>query len=352
MSNRHFCQRIAAVCGLLILSTAVLSCEKVYENPPPMTEPPVHEDTTAAPETEPVTVHVTKPVTAPPDVAPNKRPALLAEPVTTTTETITLYLYNGTGETICTRTKAKEIQEVYQIEKLVDGEWQRIGSRMDELAGGSFTYKVTEEQSLIDHEPGSTTVYTIPVKAWCGGLLAPGSYRVPVKYGTFFDPEEYADAWYFTVSEAVPERTDIPADARPTLTMDPVTTATETIALYLHNSTGGDLMTRTKSKEILEVYQIEKLVDGEWQRIGSRMYELAGGSPTYKVHEIEVHTPHAPEKTVAFTVPVKAWCDALLTPGEYRIPVEYGYVLNEGFDHLTEADIEWYDDAWYFTVTE
>lgn len=139
---------------------------------------------------------------------------------------------------------------------------------------------------------------------------------------------------------------------RPTLTLDPVTTTTETITLYLHNSTGGELMTRTKSKEILEVYQIEKLEGGEWQVTGSRMYELAGGSSTYKVHEIMVHTTHAPDKTVSFTIPVKAWCGSLLAPGEYRVPIRYGYILDEGWTSVLDAETEWHNDAWYFTVTE
>ena len=134
------------------------------------------------------------------EVMPTK-PTLTLDPVTTTTETITLYFYNGTGEEICTRVTSREILEVYQIEKLVDGEWQRIGSRMDELMGESSTYQVKEVHSVIDHDPGETTTYTIPVKAWCGALLTPGEYRVPIKYGTWYNPLEYDDAWYFTVTE-------------------------------------------------------------------------------------------------------------------------------------------------------
>ena len=129
------------------------------------------------------------------------KPTLTLEPVTTATETITLYFHNGTGEEICTKVTSREIQEVYQIEKLVDGEWQKIGSRMDELMGDSSTYQVKEVESVIDHEPGETTTFTIPVEAWCGALLTPGEYRVPIRYGTWYNPLEYDDAWYFTVTE-------------------------------------------------------------------------------------------------------------------------------------------------------
>lgn len=129
------------------------------------------------------------------------KPTLTLEPVTTATETITLYFHNGTGKGIYTRVTSKEILEVYQIEKLVDGEWQRVGSRMDELAGGSPTYKVTEVISDNLHPRDSTTTFTIPVEAWCGALLTPGEYRVPIRYGTWYNPLEYDDAWYFTVTE-------------------------------------------------------------------------------------------------------------------------------------------------------
>lgn len=68
--------------------------------------------------------------------------------------------------------------------------------------GGDAMPETREAEPVTVHvtEP-MTTAYTIPVEAWCGSLLTPGEYRVPIKYGNFFDPELYVDAWYFTVTE-------------------------------------------------------------------------------------------------------------------------------------------------------
>ncbi len=148
--------------------------------------------------------------------------------------------------------------------------------------------------------------------------------------------------------------TAAPLPTKPTLTLEPVTTTTETITLYLDNDTGKTVSLYISGIELGVIEKIEQKIDGQWVEAGTKLNELRQ-DPNFKYLQ-ETYGYHylAPGEVETYTIPVKAWCGDLLSPGEYRIPIRLALIAPENEDERAKlaAAADWQSAAWYFTVTE